>query len=165
VDLVLRGGTVIDGLGGPPRPADVGVRNGTVVAVEPGIDAEGARDVDAAGLHIVPGFIDIHTHSDYTLIYDGRALSKIRQGVTTEVIGNCGGFAAPAFGEGRTYAKSHRERVGSDFEIGWATYSEYLKALDHGRLACNVVPLVGHANLRACVVGLDDRRVTVGRVP
>src|SRR4051812_46853073 len=96
-DLVIRGGRVVDGTGNPWYAADVAVRGGKVVAVGRAPGAA-AKTIDAKGLVVAPGFIDIHSHSDETILEDGRAESKVRQGVTTEVFGE-GRSAAPAVGK------------------------------------------------------------------
>src|SRR5215475_4641396 len=95
-DLLIRGGLVIDGTGSPGREADVLVRDGRIAAVEPPSRRSAHRVIDARGQVVAPGFIDIHTHSDFTLPLNPRAEGKIRQGVTTEVVGNCGFSVAPA---------------------------------------------------------------------
>jgi N-acyl-D-aspartate/D-glutamate deacylase len=94
LDIVIRGGTVFDGSERPPVSADVGISGGRIVALGK-IETESRVALDAAGLAVAPGFIDIHSHSDYTLLVDPRAVSAIAQGVTTEVIGNCGFGCAP----------------------------------------------------------------------
>jgi len=94
-DLLIRGGLVIDGSGAAGREADVAVSDGRIVAVEPRSTRPAHRVIDARGLVVAPGFIDIHTHSDFTLPLNPQAESKIRQGVTLEVTGNCGFSAAP----------------------------------------------------------------------
>ena len=87
--LIIRGGQLIDGTGAPAREADVSVSDGRVVAIEARSARPARREIDARGQVVAPGFIDIHTHSDFTLPLNPRAESKIRQGVTTEVVGNC----------------------------------------------------------------------------
>src|ERR1044072_7158989 len=89
-DLLIRGAAVIDGTGSPPRSVDVAVREGRISAIETGRTETGVREVDGTGRVLAPGFIDIHTHSDFTLPLNPLAEAKIRQGVTTEVVGNCG---------------------------------------------------------------------------
>ena len=94
-DILIRGGQVIDGTGAPGRAADVAIRAGRIAAIEN--RAESAdRVIDGHGCVVAPGFIDIHTHSDFTLPLNRKAECKIRQGVTTEVVGNCGFSVAPA---------------------------------------------------------------------
>jgi N-acyl-D-amino-acid deacylase len=95
-DIVIRGATVVDGTGGAPRPLDVAVRDGRISAVEQRRTESAAREIEATGRVLSPGFIDIHTHSDFTLPLNPLAEAKIRQGVTTEVVGNCGFSVAPA---------------------------------------------------------------------
>jgi len=93
--LLLRGGTVVDGTGGPARRADVLVRDGRVGALGALAPPPGARVLDAEGLVVAPGFVDLHTHADFTLLAFPDAQSAVRQGVTTVVVGNCGGGVAP----------------------------------------------------------------------
>ena len=95
-DILIRGGQVIDGNGAPARVADVAIRAGRIVAIEADRAESAGRVIDAHGSVVAPGFIDIHTHSDFTLPLNPRAEAKIRQGVTTEVVGNCGFSVAPA---------------------------------------------------------------------
>src|SRR5881409_1897148 len=94
-DLLIRGGHVIDGTGTPGRDADVSIAAGRIVAIESRSSRPAYRAIDARGLVVAPGLIDIHTHSDFTLPLNPRAESKIRQGVTLDVVGNCGFSAAP----------------------------------------------------------------------
>jgi hypothetical protein len=90
LDVLITGGTVIDGSGAPGRVMDVGIVGDRIAAVEPLAGAQAARVIAATGLVVAPGFIDIHSHSDFTLLADPRAASSITQGVTLEVVGNCG---------------------------------------------------------------------------
>ena len=95
-DILIRGGFVVDGTGAPGHEADVALRGDRIAAIEPRSARPARRVIDARGQVVAPGFIDIHTHSDFTLPLNPRAESKIRQGVTTEVVGNCGFSVAPA---------------------------------------------------------------------
>src|SRR5271156_4542540 len=95
-DILIRGGMVIDGSGRPGEVADVAIAEGRIARIGPALAGGGARVIDAAGLAVTPGFIDIKTHSDFTLPINPKAESKVRQGVTTEIIGHCGFSVAPA---------------------------------------------------------------------
>src|SRR5579863_2251626 len=94
-DILVRAGSVIDGSGRPGEAADVAVAGGRIAAIGPRLAGEAARVVDAQGLAVAPGFIDIKTHSDFTLPINPKAESKVRQGVTTEIVGHCGFSVAP----------------------------------------------------------------------
>ena len=94
-DILIRGGLVYDGAGHAGVPSDILVRDGAIAKIAPSISATGAEVVDAEGLAVAPGFIDIKTHSDFTLPINPKAESKLRQGVTTEIIGHCGFSVAP----------------------------------------------------------------------
>ena len=113
--LLIRNGTVVDGSGAPARAADVAVEGDRIAAVGPGLAGEAARVIDAKGLMVAPGFIDIHSHSD--LVYDKcpSAESKVRQGVTTEVVGMCSFSPAPGrAGPRRSGAGVGRRHRGQD---------------------------------------------------
>src|ERR1700674_220657 len=94
-DILIRGGTIIDGSGRPGAISDITVRDGRIAALGRSLPAGSAKVIDAEGLAVAPGFIDIKTHSDFTLPINPKAESKVRQGVTTEIIGHCGFSVAP----------------------------------------------------------------------
>jgi N-acyl-D-amino-acid deacylase len=151
VDLLLRGGLVADGTTAPLRRADVGVRDGRIVLVEDLGDREvDAGDViDATGRVVAPGFIDIHTHSDVVLLAEPGGASKILQGVTTDVIGNCSFSPFPVAPQRRAELADHLARLGDGApDPTWTDLEGYARALDEARPALNVAPLVGHGALR-----------------
>ena len=158
LDLVIENGLVADGTGAPARRADVGVQEGRIAEVGNLSATSAARRVDAAGLLVAPGFVDIHTHSDYTLLADPLADSSVRQGVTTEVIGNCGHSAAPLRDERLLpwLVIAHTPEV----PVEWRSFDEYLTRLGRNGLGINVAPLVGLGTVRAAVLGFDDRPAT-----
>ncbi len=164
-DLIIEGGAILDGSGNPWFRADVGIVDDHIEAIGhlDGVKAE--YRIDAGGLMVAPGFIDMHSHSDFTLLVDPKAESKIRQGVTTEVVGNCGSSAAPQNEEVRSYReKFMRSRLGEDFQFDWATMAEYMAKLEAQGIALNVAPLVGHGTIRQNVMGFEDRAPTPGEL-
>jgi len=153
-DLVLRGGKVVDGTGNPWFYGDVGVRGDRIADVGRISPGTGKREIDAKGLVVAPGFIDMHAHSDWLLIEDGDAQSKIRQGVTTEVLGE-GGSAAPWKGK----LVPHRIAV-SNRTAMIVTMTDYFKTLEESRIAVNVVSYVGLNNIWQSVMGQSFARPT-----
>jgi N-acyl-D-amino-acid deacylase len=158
LDILIKDGVVVDGTGKSAFKADVGIAVGRIAVVAEEIEQEAHRTIPAQGLHVAPGFIDAHTHSDLTLLANPRAESKIRQGVTTEVVGNCGGSPAPLLGAALEEARAGAESL--DVEITWASMAEYLEHLRQPGTAVNVVALVGHNTVRGAVLGFDDVQPT-----
>ncbi len=161
LDLIIRNGTVIDGSGAPEVRADVGVGNGHILVVGDLSGVIAAREIDAAGRCVSPGFIDIHTHSDTSTLVYPRMESKIRQGVTTEIGGLCGISLAP-LGHADTPAAA---RVTWDVaKIGmqrtWLSLAELYARVEQTGLACNYASFVGHGVIRAAVMGYDNRPPT-----
>ena len=174
-DLVLGGGTLVDGTGAPPRAADVLIAGGRVEAViervaEPGVEpgaAPGVPRLDVSGRVVCPGFVDIHTHSDLTLLSNPLAHSKVRQGVTTEVVGNCGLGVAP-LGSDVDPAALRQAVAYLDLDpavgITWRTVAEYLDTLAAARPSLHVGTLAGHVPVRTAVLGFDDRPASPAEV-
>jgi N-acyl-D-amino-acid deacylase len=160
-DLAVVGGSVVDGSGRPAFKADVGVEGGKISEVGSIHPDEAGLTIDASGLVVAPGFIDMHSHSDMDLLVNPRAESMIRQGVTTEVVGNCGGSVATALGLARESIERRARSLG--LELDWSTFGEYLDRLDRG-VADNVAPLVGHGTVRSCVMDLEERAPTGGEL-
>ena len=150
-ELVIRGGTVLDGTGGPVVEADVRVSAGRIAGIGRHPPSDGATELDATGLLVAPGFIDIHSHSDFTLLVDPRAVSAVSQGVTLEVVGNCGYGCAPIVEPG--LAKEAIYGFRDDFPLGWRSVAGYLERLEAARPAVNVMTLVPNGQLRLGVLG------------
>jgi N-acyl-D-aspartate/D-glutamate deacylase len=158
-DLVIRGGFLVDGTGAPGRPGDLAVSGGRIAEVGT-VSGRGAREVDAGGLVVAPGFIDPHTHYDAQLTWDPSASCTSWHGVTTIVTGNCGFTLAPCHPDDRLTLMKMLEYVeGMSLEamqkgIRWEfeTFREYLDALDRLPLWVNVAPLIGHSAVRQFVM-------------
>jgi len=159
LDILIKNGLVVDGTGKPAFKADVGIADGRIAVVAEGVELEAVRTIQAQSLHLAPGFIDPHTHSGLTLLADPRAESKIRQGVTTEVVGNCGFSPAPLLGAAVEETRAQAKILGLD--VTWASMAEYLERLRNQGAAVNVAPLVGHNTVRGSVLGFDDVQPTI----
>jgi N-acyl-D-amino-acid deacylase len=158
--LLVRNGRVVDGSGAPAVAADVAVEGDRIAAVGPGLRGEAARTIDAAGLMVAPGFIDIHSHSDLVLDTCPSAESKVRQGVTTEVVGMCGFSPGPVAPEREELVRDWMGGIGNKPRVTWHSFGEYL---DHVRAlgpSVNIVQFVGHGALRLATVGADNRAPT-----
>ena len=157
-DLLIQRGEVIDGTGSASRLGDVAVADGRIVAIGDCSGREARRVIDATGQVVVPGFIDIHTHSDFTLPLNQRAESKIRQGVTTEVVGNCGYSTAPVL-PGKVDLLREYLAAGAPwlefYETSFRTYIDNFPPT-----SVNTVMQVGHATLRLMAMGMDNRKPT-----
>jgi len=158
MDLMIRGAKVIEGSGKPAYTTDVAVLSGRIAEIGPHLGSRASEELDAAGLCLAPGFIDPHTHSDLMLLARPAGESKIRQGVTTEVLGNCGFSAAPIGKDGSAEIPLHGKDVGVD--IDWASMGGYLDRLRDSGSFVNIVPLVGHGALRRAVMGMEARAPT-----
>jgi N-acyl-D-aspartate/D-glutamate deacylase len=162
LDLLLTGGTVIDGTGARGRRMDVGLRGGRVAAV--GEVPEPAREtLDVIGKVLAPGFIDMHSHTDHYLLVNPDAESKITQGITTEVCGNCGFSPGPLLHE-TVLSQSRTTLARYGLEPQWRTLGEFLDHMERQPLGVNFVTLVGHGNLRASVMGCDNRPPTAAEL-
>jgi N-acyl-D-aspartate/D-glutamate deacylase len=150
--LLLRGGKIVDGTGNPWFVGDVGIRGDRIVGVDRNLAGTAARVLDATGKVVCPGFIDIHSHSDYLLLEDGNAQSKIRQGVTTEILGE-GNSAGPLVGQ-----LSPRTMAVGDTTYQWSTLEEYFQALERVGVSLNVASYVGLSNVWECVMGAGFQR-------
>ncbi|MGH2378510.1 MAG: N-acyl-D-amino-acid deacylase family protein, partial [Candidatus Limnocylindria bacterium] len=152
---------VIDGSGAPARRADVGIRDGRVAAIAEGLASAGLV-IDASGMAVAPGFIDIHSHSDESMFVNSALESALHQGVTTVVCGNCGGASAPVLGQAAS--ELERELARFDLERTWTSFGEYAAAVERNGAAVNVCSFVGHGTLRMCVLGAEDRAPTAGEL-
>jgi N-acyl-D-amino-acid deacylase len=160
-DLIIRGASVIDGSGSPAFPADVGIAGDKIVVVGSLTEASAAEVVDAAGLVVAPGFIDMHSHADYTLPVLPTADSKVHQGITLEVVGNCGQSPAPLNERTHRAALARTSRGGTNMAWPgmpwtWRSFGDWLAWLDALHTSVNVASFVGHGTIRDLVMGMVE---------
>ncbi|TMJ59471.1 MAG: D-aminoacylase [Alphaproteobacteria bacterium] len=161
-DILIRGGTLYDGSGKPGKPADLAIAGGRIAELGPALAGAAERVIDAAGLAVTPGFIDIKTHSDFTLPINPKAESKVRQGVTTEIIGHCGFSVAPVL-PGKTQLLADYLSGGAPWlPFRETSFPDYLDTFP--AVAVNAGMLVGHNTLRLMVMGLEDRAPTAAEL-
>ena len=156
-DTLIRNGQVIDGTGAPARRADVAVAGGRIAAVGT-VEGEAERDIDATGLVVAPGFIDVHSHDDIALLNNPGLDFKAAQGVTTVVCGNCGAGAAPANDRlQQFYARGLEGILGPISDFAWQSLGEFYQAVRAARPAVNAAFLVPHGVLRVTAMGWERR--------
>src|SRR5437667_809553 len=156
-DVVIKGGTVYDGTGGEPRHADVAIRGDRIAGVGEFKNAKAKTTIDARGLAVAPGFINMLSWSNESLIQDGRSQSEIRQGVTTEIMGE-----GESMGPVNDRVREHMLREQSDikYDIKWNTLAEYLRYLEAHGVSCNVASFIGATTIREYVIGFEDKAPT-----
>ena len=156
-DVIIKGGTVYDGAGGEGRVTDVAIRGDRIAAVGDLANANATITVDARGLAVAPGFINMLSWSTESLIQDGRSQSEIRQGVTTEIMGE-GDSMGPL--NDRMKERYVREQRDIKYDIKWNTLAEYLRYLEKRGVSCNVASFLGATTVREYVIGLEDKQPT-----
>jgi N-acyl-D-amino-acid deacylase len=162
-EVVLRGALLFDGSGAAPVEADVALAADRIVGVGRRLRVAGAREVDLRGLALAPGFVDIHSHADLPLFVEPRAESRVRQGVTTEVVGQDGSSIGPWTPEQAVrLEESYRQRYGVG--LGFGDLAGFFRALEQRGTAVNVASMVGQGTIRGFVVGEDDRPATPAEV-
>jgi len=155
LDLLLRGGMVIDGSGNPGYRANLGAEGDRIVLLGAAA-ASAKRVIDVDGLAVVPGFIDAHSHSDFVFFREPRPDMKLRQGVTTEIVGNCGSSSAPLLEKSLPYLDEHTPEAVTTLGK-YATFGEYLERIQEHGLINNQAILVGHKLIRTAVLGMEAR--------
>ncbi len=163
-DIIIKNGKIVDGAGNPWYYADIGIKDGFIEKIRPNLKNDAAKEIDAKGLIVCPGFIDMHTHTDFLLAIYTRMDSAMRQGITTSVVGMCGESMAPIPKEKLAEFKklfSSLTPMGGDLKITWNTFKEYLQEMDNLRIPGNIVPVVGFAPIRiAGGPGFENRAPT-----
>jgi N-acyl-D-aspartate/D-glutamate deacylase len=152
-DILVRGGPLFDGSGKPGVPGDLAIEAGRIVALGQNIGGTAKKTIDASGLAVSPGFIDIKTHSDFTLPINPKAESKVRQGVTTEIIGHCGFSVAPCLPGKVELLKDYLSPSAPWTPFRELSFPDYLDSFP--ATAVNAGMLVGHNTLRLMVMGME----------
>jgi N-acyl-D-amino-acid deacylase len=163
-DVIIRDGIVVDGSGNPWFRADIAIKEGKIKKISRVITEKAEIEIDAKNLVVSPGFIDIHTHSDVSLLVNPYGENKVKQGVTTDVIGNCGFSPAPITNSTsqKYIVEFYLKELGIDRvpDFNWITFCEYLDKFEENGIGINVAALVGHSTLRANAMGLEARKAT-----
>ena len=161
-DLLIKGATIVDGTGAKAWVGDAAIAGDRFVALDRRIQGEARRVIAADGYMLAPGFIDIHCHSDFSLFDHPGADIKLRQGVTLEVLGNCGTSLAPLEANSRTLipAESDSDIQSWEHPLDWTSYGQYARTLEASGLSINVTGLVGHGTLRLTAMGPSDKTPT-----
>src|SRR5882724_11710169 len=156
-DVIIRNGTVYDGTGAEPRQADIAIRGDRIAGVGDFKSAKANTVIDAKGLAVAPGFINMLSWSTESLIQDGRSQSEIRQGVTTEIMGE-----GESMGPVNDRVREHllRDQTDIKYDITWNTLAEYLQYLEKRGVSCNVASFIGATTLREYVIGFEDKQPT-----
>jgi N-acyl-D-amino-acid deacylase len=154
-DIIIKNGTVYDGSGGEGRRIDVGIKGDLITRVGDLKEVKSAKLIDANGLAVAPGFINMLSWSNESLIQDGRSQSEIRQGVTTEIMGE-----GESMGPVNERVREHmlREQADIKFDITWTTLAEYLQYLQKRGISCNVASFIGATTIRENVIGFEDKQ-------
>jgi len=155
IDMLIRNGLIFDGTGSEPFKADIGIASDKILFVDKKAKVKADRIIDAKNMAVAPGFIDTHSHSEFTLLADPRAEGKVCQGITTEINGNCGLSAAPLYGE--TLHQREEDLKELDIRERWARFNQYFHILEEQGIAINFLTLAGHGNIRASVIGYEDK--------
>ncbi|MFX1560224.1 MAG: amidohydrolase family protein [Promethearchaeota archaeon] len=167
-DILIQNGSVVDGTGSKAFSSDIAIKDGRIAKLGFGFDVEAKITIDAKGLVVSSGFIDMHSHSDTALPFSNRLESTIRQGITTSVVGSCGFSLAPVNEDHIDIIRKEFEMFtppGASFEITWRSFAEYLSELERGGVSSNIIPLVGYGAVRlAGGPGYEDRAPTPAEI-
>lgn len=161
-DTLIRNAKVLDGLGNEPQTVDVAVSGGRIIALDANLDCNATEVVEAEGLSLAPGFIDVHTHDDTSVIDTPEMLPKLSQGVTTVIVGNCGISASPVRLKGDP--PDPMNLLGSRERFHYPTFADYIAALNSARPSINVAALIGHTALRSNHLDRLDRSATQSEI-
>jgi N-acyl-D-amino-acid deacylase len=158
IDVLIKNGNIVDGSGNPWFKGNVALKDGKILKVGKIKKSNFMNAIDASGQIVCPGFIDMHSHSDWSIYVNPKTESAVRQGVTLEVIGNCGSSAAPLKGE----AINKAEKTAKDYQVdlAWSSMAEYIDTVQNQGISLNVVTLIGQGTVRSSIMGYENREPT-----
>jgi len=162
-DIIIKSGNIIDGTGSKAFKADIGISKDTIIEIGDLSQRTSAKTLNADGYYVSPGFIDIHTHTGMDLLVNPNGESKIRQGVTTEIGGQCGGSAGP-------WNKKSLEKIKKnmyeeyELDVDWIDLDGFFNRLEKNKCSVNLATMVGHGTIRDCAMGMDDRNPTAAEL-
>jgi len=162
-DTIIKNGKIIDGTGNPWFKSDLGIKDDTITYIGTINNQKATKVIDAGGLFVVPGFIDIHTHSDLTIMPYPNCENSIYQGVTTSVVGNCGWSLAPINDFSRELVKGYFSPfLLKNFDYGWdwESFGQYYDKIANLKITMNIVPLVGQGTIRMAVKGFSQKQTS-----
>jgi len=159
LDLVIRGGTIVDGTGSPRFYGDIAIDHGKIAKLG-SVNGDGNIVLNVKGLVVAPGFVDIHTHSDFTLLLNRKAESSVRQGVTTAIIGACGRSCAPINDKTKEFLLKDIIGYDSHMPVTWHSFGEYLAEFERLGIAQNIAALAAHNAIRIAVMGYAERKTS-----
>jgi len=155
-DILIKNGRIVDGTGTPWERGDVAIEHGLIKEIGPSLKSPAHLQIDAEGKIVCPGFIDIHSHSDFSVLIDPRADSKAKQGITTDVSGNCGISEGGPLLTPEALAQARSRLEGSDLTVDWQYFHEYLHRIEEQGVSINFASYVGHSQIRMSVMGYKD---------
>lgn len=163
--IKIINGQIIDGTGSEAYPADLLIEDDKIAKIGDCSQEPADRVIDASGMYCAPGFIDVHTHSDLSVLYDGSAENRIYDGVTADVFGNCGIGPAPVSREHEADLMAYLKtrivgNIDAELKLSWRTFAEYLDYMEKCPIAINMVPILAQGAVRICVMGMDQREAT-----
>jgi N-acyl-D-amino-acid deacylase len=158
IDIAIRGAQIVDGTGKNRYVADVGIIDDKIAQI--GNVAQGKMEIDGAGLTLAPGFIDPHSHSDFTFHTNPNNESSVQQGVTTEIVGNCGFSSAPLSEVSLPFTEKRLKNYAYTGEVTWRTFGEYLSELERVKTSTNFAFLIGHNSLRLAAGIMGEETVS-----
>ncbi|MBF0487299.1 MAG: D-aminoacylase [Nitrospirae bacterium] len=162
LDVLIKNALICDGTGGQPYSADIGVSGSKIALIAASINLNAELTIEAGGLVAAPGFIDVHSHSEFSLTTHPEADSKLLQGVTTEINGNCGFSAAPIYNDAQQQLE--KEFLHHGVQRRWQTFKEYKEVLSEAKPAINFATLTGQGNIRGSVLGYENMEAASGDI-